>query len=101
MVSVSSIYSSGEKIQSYPYRMYILESGTDSPGDVIVSVPKKIFKRAVKRNLLRRRTKEAFRHMKGDFPSLSGKHILLVYISSQVLDYGSIVEGLRNTLEKI
>lgn len=101
MVSVNTIYSSGKKIQSYPYRMYILESGTEGSGEIIVSVPKKLFKRAVKRNLLRRRTKEAFRRLKDSFPALSGKHILLVYISSEVLDYDAITDGLRNTLEKI
>lgn len=101
MVSVNSIYTDGRKIQSFPFRLYVLESGTEGMGDLVISVPKKIFKRAVRRNLIRRRTREAFRHIKDGYPVLSGKHILLVYISHEILDYGAIVEGLGNALGKI
>lgn len=101
-VSVNTIYSDGRRIQAFPYRLYVLENGQDEVyGELVVSVPKKLFKRAVHRNLLRRRTKEAFRHIRADYPSLLGKHLLLVYVSREILDYGAIVEGLSEALEKI
>lgn len=101
-VPVNTIYSEGRRIQAFPYRLYVLDGGQpDSYGELVVSIPKKLFKRAVRRNLLRRRTKEAFRHIKTDYPSLLGKHLLLVYVSREILDYGAITEALRGALEKI
>ncbi|MBR3744048.1 MAG: ribonuclease P protein component, partial [Bacteroidales bacterium] len=36
-------------------------SGSERPGRILISVPKRFFKRAVKRNLLKRRIREAYR----------------------------------------
>ena len=64
MTKVERLHSEGKKYYSYPYRLYVLDN-TDGDADVtVISVPKKIFKRAVKRNLVRRRTREALRHIK-------------------------------------
>ena len=65
-------------------------------------MPKKLFKRAVRRNLIRRRTREAFRHLKKEeYPVLDGMHIMLVYTATEILDYGAITEGLSGALGKI
>ncbi|MBO4447120.1 MAG: ribonuclease P protein component [Bacteroidales bacterium] len=45
---------------------------------IIVSVPKKLFKRAVKRNLLKRRMREAYRTQK-ELLATKGVDILFVY----------------------
>ena len=67
---------------------------------IIASVPKKIFKRAVKRNLLKRRIRESYRTRKG---ILYGKDmdILFVYSSSEIAtseQLGSEMEAILNTL---
>lgn len=68
---------------------------------IMVSVPKKHFKRAVKRNLLKRRLREAYRTQK-DLLKVSGMDILFYYSSTEVADssviraeMGSILSGLR------
>lgn len=95
------IHTGGQKLYSYPFRVYFLECEGDEEPQRIFSVPKKIFKRAVKRNLVRRRTKEAFRHVSGGYPVLETRHIMLVYTATDIMDYGKIREGLEAVLEKI
>ena len=68
---------------------------------LIISVPKKIYKRAVKRNLIRRRVREAFRLNCRELPNVKGRDILLVYVSSHIMDYGKITETLISAIQKV
>ncbi|HIZ85392.1 MAG TPA: ribonuclease P protein component [Candidatus Coprenecus stercoravium] len=101
MTRTERIHSQGSRINAYPYRLYVLDNAEGEDGCVVISVPKKLFKRAVKRNLIRRRTREALRHSRADYPSMENKGIIMVYIADKVLDYGQITEGLRSALAKI
>ena len=94
------IYSQGKSIFSYPFKVIFRDTQV---GDevLIISVPKKIFKRAVKRNLIRRRIMEAFRLNCRELPNIKGKDILLVYVSSHILDYGKITETLTAAISKV
>lgn len=67
-------------------------------GRMAVSVPKKLFKRAVKRNLLKRRIREAYRHLKGETPSAD---ILFVYSNAEVAPYEVIYAQMEHLLKKI
>ena len=51
---------------------------------VMVSVSKRLFKRAVKRNLLKRRLREAYRVRKELLPA--GTDLMLIYNTKEVLD---------------
>jgi len=75
-----------------------------------VSVPKRLFKKAVDRNLLKRRIREAYRLNKTDFCDLvlrkDLKLILLIqYQHRDIVDYHVIEEamlkGLRKLAEKL
>ena len=65
----------------------------------MVSVPKKLFKRAVKRNLLKRRMREAYRLQK-ELLGTPGHDILFVYNSGEILPSAVIREEVASLLEK-
>ena len=70
---------------------------------IVVAVPKKHFKRAVKRNVLKRRIREAFRLQKAlllDKQSLR-YDILLTYIAPDVLPYEDIRAAVETILGEI
>ena len=56
---------------------------------IVVSVPKKNFKRAVRRNLLKRRMREAYRLQK-DLLQATGTDLMFVYSSQTVLPFAEI-----------
>lgn len=71
---------------------------------IVVSVPKKCFRRAVKRNLLKRRIREAYRLNKNLLPvnaEKGGTDILFIYSSKDILDFDAVVLSVRNILESL
>ena len=79
---------------------YCWMPGTTQKSRILVSVPKRHFKRAVKRNLLKRRMREAYRLNKSILSSAVAD-IMLVYASSQVQPYPQVEEDVKNLLERI
>ena len=75
------------------------ERAEKSPSRIMVSVPKKLFHRAVKRNLLKRRMREAFRVQQGLIGP--GLDILFVYISKAVLPFETIYADMTAALTEI
>ncbi len=101
MTAAERIHAFGSRQFIYPYRFYVLDHDGEGEAQLIISVPKKIFRRAVRRNLVRRRTREAVRHLAAGSPELRKKDILMVYVANEVLEYGKIVECLGQALDKI
>ena len=66
------------------------------PGRILISVPKRFFKRAVKRNLLKRRIREAYRVQK-----LAGVDILFQYSSAELADFATISAEVAAILARI
>ena len=66
---------------------------------IMVSVPKKFYKRAVKRNLLKRRMREAYRTQKA--LALNPVDIMFVYNSAEVAEYPAIREEIAAALSRI
>ena len=73
---------------------------------IVVAVPKRLFKRAVKRNLLKRRIREAYRLQKellGATPgaAATGFDILLQYNSPEVAEFSAIRDDVAVVLRRI
>lgn len=82
---------------------YLVRSGGNepaSPNRVLVSVPKRFFKRAVKRNLLKRRIREAYRTQKDMLPQF-GMDLMLVYNSTELSDSIDVAADVAGILKKI
>ena len=79
---------------------YMTETGNDH-ARLLVSVPKKIFKRAVKRNLYKRRIRESWRRQKHLLNVENGVDILVMYASKELLTYEDIYTGIGQIIEKL
>jgi ribonuclease P protein component len=100
---IQQLFKVGKQKKFYPLALYY--QNYDSEGipyhKVLVSVPKKHFKKSVVRNKIRRRIREAYRQHKHllynkttDLPFLLG----YVYISKNVQTYKSIEEQVINSI---
>ena len=65
---------------------------------IMVSVPKKNFKRAVKRNLLKRRIRESYRTSKELLEGKAPADILFYYNTREILPYDEIRDCIRRIL---
>ena len=99
---LSRLFASGRYGFTDGFR-YCYRIGNELPFNrIVVSVPKKCFRRAVKRNLLKRRIREAYRLNKNLLPvnaEKGGTDILFIYSSKDILDFNAVVFSVRNILE--
>lgn len=67
-ILIDRLFAGGSKsILAFPIRMVYLpveKESTPEPVSILISVPKKRFRRAVKRNRVKRQIREAYRHHK-------------------------------------
>lgn len=101
---LSRLFASGRYGITDGFR-YCYRIGNGLPFNrIVVSVPKKCFRRAVKRNLLKRRIREAYRLNKNLLPvnaEKGGTDIIFIYRTKDILDFGTIVLSVRNILESL
>lgn len=116
--AIAALSSRGKVLFKYPIKAYWLPNGNPPKADVpadgvaitntgapgcaryVFSVPKREFKRAVKRNLLKRRMREAVRLNQAECLGDLCADYLLVYISKEICDYSVIEAAVRHILSK-
>ncbi len=65
-VSISHIYNKGKHLNDYPFKIVWVKETGEAGLKVVFSVPKRKFKRAVDRNQIKRKLREAYRKRKND-----------------------------------
>ncbi|HQQ95138.1 MAG TPA: ribonuclease P protein component [Bacteroidia bacterium] len=103
---IQTLFEKGKGFNRYPIRLIHLETTLDIqfPVQVLFVVPKKQFRKAHDRNLLKRRMKEAFRLQKQElYASLENRKLLLafVYNSKQQEPYKEIEKGLHQCVKSL
>lgn len=107
--AILKLFSEGFSLFKYPIRLTFLclHDDTSTPmAQAAFSVPKKRFKRAVKRNLLKRRMREAYRQLKPlileDLGQMNKKVIfMLIYAGTEVEDFRTISNSLKQVLDEM
>lgn len=103
---IDALMKKGEMFFHYPFKVVYLntpdENGAAKNG-IIVSVPKRNFKRAVKRNLLKRRIRESYRLNKELLCAPQGcrTNVLFVYVSKDIMEFQFIEKRIKEILQQI
>lgn len=104
---IGKLFEEGESYYIFPLKVVYLEIplAISYPSQVSFSVSKKNFKRAVKRNLLKRRMREAFRLNKPEFYNSLPKDrqvvLMVIYTCKEVKEYQLIEKSMKKALKKL
>lgn len=103
---IDKLVEKGRSFNNSPFKFVWLEvQESIVPVQFLVSVPKRNFKKAVDRNKLKRRIREAYRKNKAAllFNELDGKKLCLmvVYIAKEKLEYAEIEQKLKEGLIRL
>lgn len=120
--AIEALFRSGSSLSSPPFRLIYKKvdhttppslplknrkSGLgSSPVLMTVAVPKKLIKKAVHRNLLKRRTREAYRLNKSAICNLTRKknqqyELLFLYQATEIVDYAVIRSSIQALLFRL
>lgn len=120
--AIEELFRSGSSLSSPPFRLiyrkieqtafpHLLlndreEHWGTSPVLMTVAVPKKLIRKAVHRNLLKRRTREAYRLNKPSIFALAKKknvhyELLFLYQATEIVDYAIIKNSLQALLFRL
>lgn len=105
---IEELFNSGDSFLSYPLKVVFLKTELPQPQPVqaAFTVSKRNFKRAVKRNLLKRRIREAYRLNKPAFyQEIAAKElqlaIMFVYIGKDTLEFPVIEKAMISAFKKV
>ncbi|HVV53798.1 MAG TPA: ribonuclease P protein component [Mucilaginibacter sp.] len=106
---IDELFHSGSSFLCYPFKVSWLavEDEWQYPARLLIAVSKKRFSRAVDRNLIRRRIREAYRLNKQQnlYAGLSeaGKNIVfsIGYIGKEIAEYGLIEKKMLKLLKDL
>ncbi|WP_395802031.1 ribonuclease P protein component [Daejeonella sp.] len=106
---IDKLYHNGSSFLVYPFRIIWLAADSDLPfpAQILISIPKKRFKKAVDRNLLKRRIREIYRLNKSEmlYPFLnqrSEKIILAInYIGNEISEYASLEKKFISAIQRL
>ena len=104
---IDNLFRNGSSFFVYPYRVVFLHTETPSTVQVLLSVPKRRFRRAVHRNLLKRRMRESYRLQKGDllYPAIEGKSYgvaaAIQYVGNELSEFSFMHDRMAIVLKKL
>lgn len=105
---IERLYNQGSSFSLYPFRIVSLAVETNNlPAQLVISVPKRKFKRAVDRNKIKRQIRETYRHAKADYfyNALAEKsislHLLIIYTGNEIITSDKLEKKLNLALNRL
>jgi ribonuclease P protein component len=107
-ILIDKIFESGKKFYNPLFKVLCLpvQLHENVPVQSLISISKRRFKRANKRNLLKRRIKDVFRQNKNELYLVTENlniqiAVVIIYNSNDLHDYSTIEKNLLNVLESL
>ena len=105
---ITLLFTKGEKRFSHPFRIVFIKAtlGTDYPVQLLISVPRSLYKKAVDRNRIKRLIREAYRKNKYIlYQPLLEKQVELAisitYISKEIVSFKVMQEKIILLLQRL
>ncbi len=99
---IEELFKKGSSAHSYPFLIKYTPNQEDGFHKVLISVSKRNFKRAVDRNLLKRRIREAYRlnkHLIADSEKFF--NIAFIYIGKEITNFQDIESKLIKLIKRL
>lgn len=102
-IYIKELFEKGSSFYLYPFKVFLLAHPESSAqfNEVLISVSKRNFKKAVDRNKIKRRIREAYR-LNRDKNSTSNKYLIAyLYTSKEIMTFDEIQDSMIKILSKI
>lgn len=103
---IDLLFAKGQSFIAFPLRVVYLPVDQQelASASIMVSVPKKKFKRAVKRNLIKRQVREAYRIRKFELIdplTEKNKHLLIafLYVDKEIRPFADIEKAMKKAIQ--
>ena len=97
---IQELFHKGSSFYLFPFKVIFLP-GKDAASQVLVAVPKSVFKRAVDRNKIKRRIREGYRLNRHKLPEDQIFSIAYIYTAKEILSSPLIHQKIILSFAKI
>jgi ribonuclease P protein component len=99
---IQELFAKGSSFNLYPFRVLYLRNPQEEPyHQVLFTASSRNFKRAVDRNKIKRRSREAYRLQKNGLNETPKLLIGFIYIAKDILAYDPIRKSVEKAIEKL
>lgn len=104
-ILIDRLIETGKSFNHSPYRITWLPIAESSaPIKVVISIPKRSFKKAVDRNRLKRQTREIYRKQKQKVYDVLGEKnilVMIVYTAKAKIEFNELELKLKEAMERL